>query len=96
MNRVMKIGEKPIAEKVSNINHADNKDLTRVVEVKQGHKLTVKWSQAYADFKVKDRLFDIIIANSKDNEEREQKRLFDVEALLHQRKRGTRDVTSTD
>ena len=58
--------------------------------------MTVKWSQAYADFISKDRYFDNIIANSKATEEREQKRLVDVEALLHQRKRGTRDTTSAD
>ena len=30
----MNIGEKPVAEKVTSINHADNKELTRIAEVK--------------------------------------------------------------
>jgi hypothetical protein len=33
MNRVQKPGEKLIADKVTNINHCKNNDLTKVVEV---------------------------------------------------------------
>ena len=58
--------------------------------------MSVAWSQACADFQCKDRLFDSIISNSKAAEEREQKRLIDVSALQNQRKRGTRDITSTE
>jgi hypothetical protein len=37
MNRVQKPGEKLIADKVTSINHTNNSDLTKVVEVKKGH-----------------------------------------------------------
>lgn len=37
MNRVPKLGDKPITEKVPSINHTNNKDLTKVVEVKKHH-----------------------------------------------------------
>jgi hypothetical protein len=41
-------------------------------------------------------LFDKIIADSKAAELREQQRLQDVEALLKQRKRGTKESESVD
>jgi len=43
--------------------------------------MKVAWSQAYADFQSKDRLFESIVAESKAAEEREEKRLIDVSAL---------------
>jgi len=43
--------------------------------------MKVAWSQAYADFQCKDRLFESIVANSKAAEEREEKRLIEVSAL---------------
>jgi len=36
MNREPKLGEKPIAKKVTSINHTNNNDLTKVVEAKKG------------------------------------------------------------
>lgn len=96
VGRVMKSGSKPVPDKVTNICHVDAERLLGVAEVRQDHKQSVKWSQQTAAFQCKERLFDKIIAEAKANEDREARRLDDVEALAHQRKRGTKDVTSSD
>lgn len=62
----------------------------------QGHKMHVKWSQQVAEFQSKGRLFDRIIQSAQANEAREYERLQQVDALAHQRKRGTREDTISE
>ena len=86
--RVAQTGHKLITDKVTNINHVDNKNLLTVAEVRKDYQQHVKWSQQAAEFNCKDRLFDKIIATAKLQEANDLRRETDTEALLHQRKRG--------
>jgi hypothetical protein len=86
--RVAVPNHKQVAEKVTNINHFDNKNLLTVAEVRKDYQQHVKWSQQAAEFNCKERLFDKIIAAAKLQEANDLRRETETEALLHQRKRG--------
>lgn len=63
--RVAVPNHKQVAEKVTNINHFDNKNLLTVAEVRKDYQQHVKWSQQAAEFNCKERLFEKIIATAK-------------------------------
>lgn len=81
---------KPVADKVTNINHVDTKKLLTIAEVRKDYVQHVKWSQQAAEFNCKERLFDKIIATAKLQEANNLRRDTETEALLNQPKRGTK------
>lgn len=89
INRVMKPGTREVTDKVTNLNHFNNKNLTGVIAPEIDRKMKVTWSECMSQFAGKDRLFAKVIEQAKAYEANDLRRELETEQFHKQRKRGT-------
>jgi len=89
INRVMKPGTREVTDKVTQMNHFDNKNLTGIVAPQLDRKMQVTWSESMSQFAHKERLFAQVIEKAKAYEGEDLRREIDTELFHKQRKRGT-------
>lgn len=89
INRVMKPGTREVTDKVTNLNHFDNNNLTGLIAPQLDRKMQVTWSESMSQFAHKDRLFAKVIEKANAYEGENLRREVDTDLFHKQRKRGT-------